>query len=238
MTTVSSNTFSPSLMNAINIPSSTASTSTAGSASVASETSAAKMSADFITMLVAQMKNQDPTQPMTSQDMTNSLAQINTVNGINQLNTTMTNLASSLQGSQMSQATSLIGQSVLVPSISNNATLVNGQSQFGAQLAANADNVTVTIKNQSGNVVDVMNLGPQSAGNVPISWNGTDVNGNPVPTGTPYTFSVNASSGGQAIGVTTMQAASVVGVSNSTSGVMLNLNNNTTVSPSSVQTVL
>ena len=115
---------------------------------------------------------------------------------------------------------------------------MNGQSQFGAQLAANADNVTVTIKNQAGTVVDVMNLGAQSAGNVPISWNGTDANGNPVPTGTPYTFSVSATSAGQAVGVTTMQAAGVVGVSNSASGVMLNLNNNTTVSPSSVQTVL
>ena len=112
MTTVSSNTFSPSLMNTINSKTSTASTSTAGSTDAASQTSAAKMSADFMTMLIAQMKNQDPTQPMTSQDMTNSLAQINTVNGINQLNTTMSNLASSLQGSQMSQATSMIGQSV------------------------------------------------------------------------------------------------------------------------------
>ena len=91
MTTVSSNTFSPSLMNTINSKTSTASTSTAGSTDAASQTSAAKMSADFMTMLIAQMKNQDPTQPMTSQDMTNSLAQINTVNGINQLNTTMSN---------------------------------------------------------------------------------------------------------------------------------------------------
>ena len=138
----------------------------------------------------------------------------------------------------MSQATSMIGQSVLVPSISNSATLVNGQSQFGAQLAAQADTVTVTVKDQTGQVVDVMNMGPQAAGNVPINWNGSDMNGNPVPASGGYTFSVSATSAGQPVGVTPLQAAGVVGVSNGTAGIMLNLNNNTTVSAASVQTVL
>src|ERR1700694_5824808 len=60
----------------------------------------------FMTLLVTQLKNQDPTAPMDNAQITSQLAQLSTVTGINNLNTTLT----SLQGSsQTSQAASMIG---------------------------------------------------------------------------------------------------------------------------------
>ena len=61
--------------------------SSSSSSSTSSATSGTDLQNTFLQLLIAQMQNQDPTNPMDSSQMTSQLAQINTVTGISQLNT-------------------------------------------------------------------------------------------------------------------------------------------------------
>jgi len=67
----------------------------------------------FLTLLVAQMKNQDPLNPLDNAQVTSQLAQINTVNGIEKLNHTLTKLLESNQDTQALQAATVVGRQVL-----------------------------------------------------------------------------------------------------------------------------
>ena len=91
-TTIGNNgtTVSQTLLDTMNGTNSTASSSSSSSStSGTSGTSATDLQNTFLSLLVAQLKNQDPTNPMDSSQMTSQLAQINTVSGISQLNTTL-----------------------------------------------------------------------------------------------------------------------------------------------------
>src|SRR4051812_35941700 len=68
----------------------------------------------FMTLLVTQLKNQDPLNPMDNAQLTSQLAQLQTVTGVNKLNETLNTLKASYQSSEAMQATSLIGHGVLV----------------------------------------------------------------------------------------------------------------------------
>ena len=88
----------------------------AGASTTAAETSTSAASQDrFLKLLVTQLKNQDPLNPMDNAEMTSQLAQMSTVSGIEKLNTTMTSLADGLATSQSMQAAGMLGKSVLVP---------------------------------------------------------------------------------------------------------------------------
>src|SRR6266571_7724769 len=69
----------------------------------------------FMTLLVTQLKNQDPLNPLDNAQITSQLAQLSTVTGVNNLNTTLESLKSSYQSSETLQATNMIGKGVLVP---------------------------------------------------------------------------------------------------------------------------
>ena len=214
----------------------TSGTAATGTTPVASTTTdTKKMSSDFMTMLIAQMQYQDPTKPVDSAQMTSQLAQISTVDGVNKLNDTMTALANSLKGNQAFQAANMIGHNVLTPG--NNVSLSQGQAAFGIQLPVKADTVNVSILNDSGQTIKVLGMGPQAAGNVPVSWDGKDASGNAMPSGN-YRFQVTAAAAGQPVNASTLQKAAVTSVSNTADGVVLNLDNNNSVSASSVQQIL
>lgn len=194
-----------------------------------------KMSSDFMKMLVAQLQYQDPTKPVDSAQMTSQLAQISTVDGINKLNETMSSLAKGLQGNVISQAASMIGRDVLVPG--NNISLTQGNAMFGVQMSEAADAVNVSILNDSGKTVKVMSMGPQAVGNLPITWNGTNANGESLPSGN-YTFQVSASSNGKALRAVPLERAGVASVTNTADGVSLNLNNNKSILAADVRQIL
>src|SRR5512143_4217969 len=69
----------------------------------------------FMTLLVTQLKNQDPLNPLDNAQVTSQLAQISTVSGIEKLNTTLQSLLQSTSDSQTTQAAGLVGHVVLVP---------------------------------------------------------------------------------------------------------------------------
>lgn len=224
-TTISSGgSVSQQLLNTINGSSSSSSTSGASSASSSASSSTNNLQQTFLQLLVAQLKNQDPTNPMDSSQMTSQLAQINTVTGISQLNTTLTSLSSQLTAGQSAQASLLIGQNVLVPGSST--TVASGASTgFGVTVASNVSDLKVTIKNASGDIVNTIDLGAQQAGTVPVSWKPTDASGNTLADGTYTVSAVGTSSTGGTTTETTLtgaQVRSVVQQSDGTTGLLLN----------------
>jgi flagellar basal-body rod modification protein FlgD len=214
---------------------STTPTDTMGSSS--GTTSAADLQSTFLTLFVTQLQNQNPTNPVDSSQMTSQLAQIDTVTGISQLNTSLTSLSAQLTAGQEMQAASLIGTDVLAPGSS--VTVSGGTaSSFGVQLSSAVSSLTLTVKNAAGQVVDTINEGAQSAGVVPLTWNGTDTAGNQVADGT-YTISASYpnSSGGQSA-ATTLTAAQVDGVTQQASGApALVLSNGSTASLSQIASI-
>ncbi|HTY02165.1 MAG TPA: flagellar hook assembly protein FlgD [Rhodocyclaceae bacterium] len=163
----------------------------------------------FLTLLTAQLKNQDPLNPMDNAQMTSQLAQISTVDGLERLNTTLQALLDSSSGSQTLQAASMVGHTVLVPGTS--MALSKSMGVAGVELASAADNVTVTIKDSNGAVVDTMNLGALKAGLNGFTWDGKTTNGSIAADG-KYTFSVSAKQGSNDVTATALAVGVVGGV--------------------------
>ncbi len=194
---------------------------------VADKTAAGSSSVDlqsqFLTLLVAQLKNQDPTNPMDNSQLTTQLAQISTLSGIENLNTTLGSISGQINTSQSLQASTLVGHGVM---IDGNSILVGADSTttpFGLSLDKASDATTVTIKDANGNVVRTDDLGAQTAGVHTFTWDGTDSAGAALPAGS-YTFSVAATTtAGSAVTATALKYAAVYGV-NTTAGGASQLN--------------
>jgi flagellar basal-body rod modification protein FlgD len=156
--------------------------------------SAANVQDRFLKLLVTQMKNQDPLNPMDNAQVTSQMAQLSTVSGIDKLNTTLQALSTSMTSAQSLSATTMIGRSVLVPG--NQMEVASGQGFGGINLTQVADSVQLTIKNSAGEVVRTMDLGAQQAGVLPLAWNGLTDSGAQAPDGN-YQISAKAVLAGQ-----------------------------------------
>ncbi|MFZ4699525.1 MAG: flagellar hook assembly protein FlgD [Candidatus Methylumidiphilus sp.] len=170
---------------------------------------------EFLNLLVAEMKNQDPTNPLSNDQMVSQMAQISSVTGINSMQASIEALTASFQSSQALQAASMIGHQVLVPGSS--MQLANDKSVFGVDLSEAADSVQVTIKDANGNRVHDMNLGSQDAGVLPLQWDGVTDTGVAAADGV-YTFSVAATLAGEPVQATALAFGALQSVSNSAIG--------------------
>jgi flagellar basal-body rod modification protein FlgD len=163
----------------------------------------------FLTMLTAQLKNQDPTAPMDSAEMTSQLAQISTVDGIERLNKTLQTLVNDSQSAQGLQAAALVGHGVLVPG--NAMTVIKGGGGFGYELAGPADEVTATIKDANGLVIRTLQLGSAESGIQLVPWDGKSDSGAQVADG-QYSVAVAAKRGTAAVSASVLSAQVVSGV--------------------------
>ena len=125
----------------------------------------------FMTLLVTQLKNQDPMSPLDNAQITSQLAQLSTVTGVNKLNTTLESLKASYQSSEALQAANMIGHGVLVPG--GTVGLFEGKGIMGVEVGSAADKVELIVTDPStGKDVQTINLGAQQPGIVPIAWDG------------------------------------------------------------------
>ena len=174
----------------------------------------------FITLLVAQMKNQDPLNPLDNAQVTTQMAQISTVTGIEKLNATLQALSGSFGEAQSLQAAALIGREVLVPG--GTIGLADGAAHGGFQLEEPADQLLLTILDASGRAVHRVDLGAQAAGVHSFQWDGSDDAGAPAAPGA-YRFSVSAKRGGAAVSAEALAATRVLGVGRDATGTNLEL---------------
>ncbi len=174
----------------------------------------------FLKLLVTQMKNQDPLNPLDNAQVTTQLAQISTVNGIEKLNSGIEAMANSLTAGQSLQAAGMIGKAVLVPG--STLELTGGKSVFGIELAGAADQVKIAIQDAAGRQVQVLTLGPQEAGSQALQWDGKTADGAQAPDGA-YSVIVSATRGEQKVDGQALAFGSVQAVSQSSQGVRLNV---------------
>jgi flagellar basal-body rod modification protein FlgD len=123
----------------------------------------------FLKLLVAQMQNQDPLNPMDNAQVTSQMAQIQSVNGIEKLNRAVESLGTQFAQMNALQGASLVGRDVIVP---GNALVANDQGlkQGGFELNGPADGVKVEVLNAAGRVIDTIALGAQSSGRHGFEW--------------------------------------------------------------------
>jgi flagellar basal-body rod modification protein FlgD len=188
----------------------------------------------FLKLLVEQMKNQDPLNPMDNAQVTSQMAQLSTVTGIDKLNDTMAGMISSIQSGQSYQAANMIGHNVLIPG--NEITNTEQGSFFGVDLATSVDKVDIAIKNASGIVVKNITLQELDAGPATVQWDGINDDGTLSPAG-KYTFEARSTVGETTSAATPLTFATVSSVSTNTNGVKLNLSNSASVSMAEVKEI-
>ena len=194
--------------------------------------------ANFLTLMLAQLKNQDTTSPIDSNAFLTQLAQLSEVQGINQLNTSFSSLTSSLSSNQALQASSLLGHQALVAS--GTATIAaNGTVSGAVQVPQTTSEVLVNIADASGALVQQISLGPQSSGLANFNWNGQMGNGSQAPAGQYTVTAQYAGANGGATAATTLVNGTIESVSmgSGSSGLTLNVAGIGSVPFSSIQRI-
>ena len=190
------------------------------SASASTKTANEAGSADrFLKLLVTQMQNQDPLNPMDNAQITSQMAQINTVNGIEKLNTTVDGLNGQFVQLQALAGASLVGRQVTLQG--DKLAVEDGRGVGGFDLSGTAERVKVEVLSPAGRVVDTLDLGALGAGRHGFDWNAAGQ-----ADGTPMRFRVVATMGTVAVPSTPLMRDRVEAVSSSGSGLMLQTQNN------------
>lgn len=131
---------------------------------------------DFLTLMIAQFRNQDPFEPMDNGEFLGQLAQFSTVNGIESLNASFDGLSGAMQDNQALQAAGLVGHRVLA--VTDVGHLERGDPMRGAiELTSSAGNVQIDITDESGQLVQRLDLGQQAAGLIEFEWDGVTAQG-------------------------------------------------------------
>ncbi|MFW2830477.1 flagellar hook assembly protein FlgD [Sphingomonas sp. ID0503] len=170
----------------------------------------------FLKLMTAQLKNQDPFEPMDNSQMVSQMAQMSQVSGVAEMNTTLKNLAAKLSGGSTADAVALVGKTVLVEGKTAYPSS-DGSVTAKAVLANDADSVQVAIKNAAGNTVRTLDLDKQTKGTIEFTWDGKDASGNAV-SGGPFTLSATAKVDGLPTALTTQVWAPVTSVALSQTG--------------------
>lgn len=198
--------------------------STSNSANNISTNNAIMGKDDFLKMMIAQLKNQDPMNPMDGTQYASQLAQFSSLEQLSNLNSTMTQ---SLAGnSQLTQSinnmmvSNLIGKDT---KLTGSDIQVNGQTKIdlGYNLPMQASSVEVDIYDSNGGLVKTINNSSLSKGDSKLSWDLTDNSGSKVPNSN-YTFKVTATdANGNDITTTQYKYGIIDGVKFNSSGTVL-----------------
>lgn len=190
----------------------------------------------FLKLLVAQMRNQDPLNPLQNSEVTSQLAQLSTVTGINRLSELVGGLSNSFAQTQSLQAASVIGRGVLIEGKS--IELTQGVAIAAIELPQAVDQLTISVRNAAGAVVHTANLGQQASGPVKFQWDGTGDSGSALPDG-KYTYEAQANAAGQSVsGITHLAYGRVNSVTLGAQGAQLNIDGLGSISLSQVKQVL
>ena len=174
----------------------------------------------FLKLLVTQIRNQDPLNPMEQAEMTSQLAQLNMASGIEKLNASITSLVGSYDETQTMQAAAMIGKHVLVEGKSLDLTASGGVAGF--ELTGPADQVKITIKDGNGLLMRTLELSDIEAGTGNFFWDGKTDAGVAAATG-KYSFEIEATRGSDTVGSTALTIGTVNAVTRSNNSYELDL---------------
>jgi flagellar basal-body rod modification protein FlgD len=191
---------------------------------------------DFIALMTAQMKNQDPFDPVDNTQMVAQMAQFSSLSGITEMGSTLKAIAEKLNGTTASDAVAYVGKTVLTEgAVAYPRT--SGGFAGAVELDADATNVNLTITNSEGAVLRTVALGAQPKGTVNYDWDGSTDSGDAAGDG-PFKVSVNARSNTGSVASRTLVWAPVTSVSMPAGGApVLTLPGIGQVSPAAVRSI-
>jgi flagellar basal-body rod modification protein FlgD len=166
---------------------------------------------EFLTLLVAQLKNQDPLNPQDGTEFTAQLAQFSSLEQLIDMNSSLSVLSETNQTFDRMSALGMIGQTVMAGG--NDFAYTGEAVRLGYDLPRDASSVELYVLNDEGVNVATMSLSGDalSEGEHIIGWDGTDDNGAAVASGS-YSMSVHAYDGDEKLTVTGLVEGQVVGV--------------------------
>lgn len=168
-------------------------------------TSAEAMQDRFLKLLVAQLNNQDPMNPMDNAQMTSQMAQMSTVTGIEQVNATLKSMTDQFNTLQVMQGANLVGHSVLMPG--NTLEVIDGTAVGAIDLKGAASSVKVEVISPTGQVIDTIDAGSLEAGRHFFEWDATNYTGGSAPT-----YRIKAFNGQTAVSATPLMRDKVISV--------------------------
>jgi len=192
----------------------------------------AEASDRFLKLLVTQMQNQDPLNPMDNAQITSQMAQINTVNGVEKLNTTVQGLNTQFSQLQALTGASLVGRQVTLAGNKLNVDQALGNSSAAFDLPGNATDVKVQVLSSAGRVVDTISLGPLDTGRHAFTWQAQSQ-----ADGSPYNFKVLAKRGTADVTATTLMHDRVDAVNTDATGLTLETRNTGPVAYSDIKAI-
>ncbi len=187
--TATSGTGSPVVSGTTPLPASSSSSSSATAANKLASTQIAGNFQSFLTLLTTQLQNQNPLDPLDTNQFTQQLVQMTGVEQQLNTNSLLGQLVSNTSGG-VSGAVGMIGTNV--KATSTTANLTNGQAQWAYNLPAGAADVKIQILDSSGNVVAAEAPTDRSTGEHAVSWNGKNLAGTQLANGGTYTLKVSA----------------------------------------------
>jgi len=190
---------------------------------------------NFLKLLIAQIKNQDPMSPMDASTMTAQMSQLNMVSSMANMNTSMTAMLAQMQSVNFMNQAALIGHS---PAVAGDGIAFDGTNQvmLGANAANPLKSVIATISDASGNTVNSVDLGSLNAGMSNFLWNGKDAGGNTVAAGMYYLSLTGSNAADATENPTAYVASAVASVSKGANGdAVLNLLDGRIINSSEVQ---
>ncbi|MBM4181684.1 MAG: flagellar hook assembly protein FlgD [Betaproteobacteria bacterium] len=191
-----------------------------GAGASATTGSTKELSDRFLKLLVTQLRNQDPMNPMENAELTSQLAQMSTVEGIASLNSSMTGLTDLFRASQVLQGAALVGRQVMAEG--NLLGLGAAGAVGGIELANRADDVKVRVLDANGATLRTLDLGDQEAGLARFVWDGRDDLGNVLAQG-DYQFKVEASAAGKSVFAAPYSVGGVLSVSLNDDGMQVEI---------------
>lgn len=192
---------------------------------------------DFLNLLVEQLKNQDPLNPMEDTEFTAQLANFSSLEQLTEINEGIGTLTQGTQRQEMLNAVSFIGKEIMASgeSISKKDDNV---STMSFTLDEPAVNVYVNIFDENGNIVKTVEMGALQSGEHSMDWDGTDYNGNEVADGIYYVAMAAENESGEPILVDTEVSGVVTGVNVYSNGYYLELEDGREVNLLNVKTVV
>ncbi|MCC2679244.1 MAG: basal-body rod modification protein flgD [Pseudobdellovibrio sp.] len=187
-----------------------------------------KMDKDaFFKLMLAQLKNQDPMNPLKNHEMAAQLAQFSSLEQMSNMNTTLSRIEGKNSKPEQFQALNLIGKTVAGDSSRVVRTNFDKDHDFNFELPQDASDVTVKLMSDRGQLLREFKLTNMKAGANKVSWNGNNESGIKQPAG-EYFFQIEARNGmGGKVPVSTQFRGEVSGLSFSAEGPVLQVGSQT-----------